>query len=394
MSFLTPKIGIDLGTTYTLVFVPGRGVVLNEPSVVAVSEDNTILAVGIEAKQMIGRTPESIVAYRPMRDGVIADYRMTEAMLRYYIRKALGPWNMLKPEVMVSVPAGVTSTEKRAVIEATCNYFWMYQHIESADEVLLMEVGWPSGGTGSEAEQQAKEEGIANLRELLEFGKIKGLLKAVRGPHAESGHQLQLFTNNRIVFYERKRGSIFTVSQCDLKDFFYPIRGDFKKTVFATYFLELVDLFTEAGGDGHGIFTLLYDSLKALEGIASPRRLSRILEIRLLSLSGLMPGFKSCASCGEELPAGRDNGEKIPFDVASGGTVCEKCRRSTPMIKGLLPGTSQFIQHVQRCDYDKAVRVKVSDAVGRELESVMREFVDYHVGRPIRSVEFMKKTGF
>ena len=120
MSFFTPKLGIDLGTTYTLVFVPGKGIVLNEPSVVAVSEaDNRILAVGSEAKDMIGRTPESIVAYRPMKDGVIADYRVTEAMLRYYIRKALGRWNLMKPEVMVSVPAGVTSTEKRAVIEAT-----------------------------------------------------------------------------------------------------------------------------------------------------------------------------------------------------------------------------------------------------------------------------------
>jgi len=103
-----------------LVYVPKRGVVLNEPSVVAVSEhDNKLLAVGNEAKEMIGRTPDSIVAYRPMKDGVIADYRITEAMLRYYIRKSLGKWNMFKPDIMVSVPAGVSSTEKRAVIEAT-----------------------------------------------------------------------------------------------------------------------------------------------------------------------------------------------------------------------------------------------------------------------------------
>ncbi len=119
MGFFTPKLGIDLGTANTLVFAPGRGVILNEPSVVAVSEqDNKILAVGNEAKEMIGRTPESIVAYRPMRDGVIADYRVTEAMLSYYFSKALGKWNIWKPEVMVSVPAGVTSTERRAVIEA------------------------------------------------------------------------------------------------------------------------------------------------------------------------------------------------------------------------------------------------------------------------------------
>lgn len=117
---LQKKLGIDLGTTSILVFVPGTGIVLNEPSVVAVSErDNRILAIGAEAKTMIGRTPEDIVAYRPMKDGVIADYRTTEAMLRYYIDKAMGKWNILKPDVLVSVPAGVTSTERRAVIEAT-----------------------------------------------------------------------------------------------------------------------------------------------------------------------------------------------------------------------------------------------------------------------------------
>ena len=115
----SPKLGIDLGTTTVLVFVPGKGIVLNEPSVVAVSTTgNKILAVGNEAKEMVGRTPDEIVAYRPMKDGVIADYRVTEAMLRYYIRKALGPWNLFRPEVMISVPAGVSSTERRAVIEA------------------------------------------------------------------------------------------------------------------------------------------------------------------------------------------------------------------------------------------------------------------------------------
>jgi rod shape-determining protein MreB len=85
---------------------------------VAVSEDNKILAIGAEAKVMIGRTPEDIIAYRPMKDGVIADYRVTEAMLRYYIDKALGRWNIFKPDVLISVPAGVTSTERRAVVEA------------------------------------------------------------------------------------------------------------------------------------------------------------------------------------------------------------------------------------------------------------------------------------
>ncbi|MFT7327955.1 MAG: rod shape-determining protein MreB [Crocinitomicaceae bacterium] len=119
MSIFSKKLGIDLGTTNILVYVPGKGVILDEPSVVAISvQDNKILAIGSEAKQMIGRTPDGIVAYRPMKDGVIADYRVTEKMLRYYFKKALGKWNIMKPDVLLSVPAGITSTERRAVIEA------------------------------------------------------------------------------------------------------------------------------------------------------------------------------------------------------------------------------------------------------------------------------------
>ncbi|MDB5239026.1 MAG: MreB/Mrl family cell shape determining protein rod shape-determining protein MreB-related protein [Candidatus Parcubacteria bacterium] len=119
MSIFSPKLGIDLGTANTLVFVPGKGIVLNEPSVVAVSEvDKKVLSVGNDAKEMIGRTPDTIIAYRPMRDGVIADYRITEAMLRYFMDKALGRFSLLKPDVMISVPASVSSTERRAVIEA------------------------------------------------------------------------------------------------------------------------------------------------------------------------------------------------------------------------------------------------------------------------------------
>jgi rod shape-determining protein MreB len=114
------RIGIDLGTTYTLIYLPKRGIVINEPSVVAVSlDDKKILAVGNEAKDMIGRTPDTIKAVRPLKDGVIADYRATEAMIRYFINKTIGGMRLFRPEVMVAVPAGISSTERRAVIEAT-----------------------------------------------------------------------------------------------------------------------------------------------------------------------------------------------------------------------------------------------------------------------------------
>jgi len=117
---LSKRIAIDLGTANTLVYVAGEGVIVNEPTVVAVAiEDNRVVAVGNQAKKMLGRTPESIVVSRPLRDGVIADYEITQALLSYFIRKVCGPRFFFKPEVMICVPAGCTQVERRAVLDAT-----------------------------------------------------------------------------------------------------------------------------------------------------------------------------------------------------------------------------------------------------------------------------------
>lgn len=116
---LPKRIGVDLGTANVLVYVKGRGIVINEPAVVALANrDNTVVAVGAEARDMIGRTPDTISVIRPMKDGVIADYLITEAMLRYFINKVVGRLNFIKPEVMICIPAGVTSVEQRAVRDA------------------------------------------------------------------------------------------------------------------------------------------------------------------------------------------------------------------------------------------------------------------------------------
>jgi len=115
----TRKIGIDLGTANTVVFVPNKGFIINEPTIVAIRKsDNSVIAVGLEAKEMIGRTSEDIVTYKPLKDGVIADYFITKALLSYFIKKACGRFNIFRPDVIVSVPAGITQTERRAVINA------------------------------------------------------------------------------------------------------------------------------------------------------------------------------------------------------------------------------------------------------------------------------------
>ena len=134
------KIGIDLGTTNILVFLPKKGVVINEPSVITVSiGDNRILAVGKKAKEMLGKTPDGIIAIRPMKDGVIADYRVTEAMLRYFINEAGGKIRFFQPEVLISAPAGITSTERRAIIDASSQAGAKNTHI--VKEPILAAIG-------------------------------------------------------------------------------------------------------------------------------------------------------------------------------------------------------------------------------------------------------------
>lgn len=116
---LLKRLGIDLGTTNVLVYVPERGIVVNEPCVVALdASDNKVMAIGTEAKEMLGRTPGSIIAAHPLKDGVIANYKITQAMIRHFINKLGGRIHLFKPEIMAAIPAGVTSTEKRAVIDA------------------------------------------------------------------------------------------------------------------------------------------------------------------------------------------------------------------------------------------------------------------------------------
>jgi len=114
------KIGIDLGTANSLVYLVGKGIVLQEPTVVAITaEDNKVVAIGSQAREMLGRTPANIITSRPMRDGVIADYIVTEAMLRYFLDKICGCSRFFKPDVMICAPAGVTSVERRVVLDAT-----------------------------------------------------------------------------------------------------------------------------------------------------------------------------------------------------------------------------------------------------------------------------------
>jgi rod shape-determining protein MreB len=172
------QLGVDLGTVNVLVCVQGRGIVLQEPSVVAISTDEyKIVAVGEEAKAMLGRTPDAIEVMRPMRDGVIADYRVTQRMLEYFIRKACGGLHLFKPRVMISVPYGVTSVEQRAVREAALEAGASRAHL--IPEPLAgalgagLPIGTPSGNMIADLGGGASEAAVVAMNGIVAANSIR-----------------------------------------------------------------------------------------------------------------------------------------------------------------------------------------------------------------------------
>ncbi len=172
------QIGIDLGTVNVLVYVKGKGVVLQEPSVVAISvNENKIVAVGNEAREMLGRTPDTIEVMRPMRDGVIADYVVTEAMLRYFVERVCGRFRLFKPRIMISVPVGVTSVESRAVHEAALQAggkeVYLIPEPLAAAYGAGMPIGTPTGNMVVDIGGGASEAAVVSMNDIVVFSSVR-----------------------------------------------------------------------------------------------------------------------------------------------------------------------------------------------------------------------------
>lgn len=220
-----------------------------------------------------------------------------------------------------------------------------------------------------------------------DFGKIKGIVRGVRGSRGQgsSGGSLELFSYDEIVFYERKRSDIYTVSQCDLVEFFLPIRESLEKLAYANYIIELVDSVTALGDKNPQVFGLLLNSLKLLAGESSPRRVTRIFEIKFLHLLGLMPTLELCANCGNRVDAG------AKFSFRHGGLICKACLAVDSQARPILQGTVKFIEHIRTSPFDRLARVKVAAEVGKELEGILRKYLDFHIERRLKTLEFLKE---
>jgi len=219
-----------------------------------------------------------------------------------------------------------------------------------------------------------------------DFGKIKGIARGVRGAcGAAGGASHEILSLDEIVFYERKRADVFTISQCDLIDYFNLVRNDLTRLSYAAYMAELLDSVTGIADPLRDAFELLLNSFNLLSAGASPRRVARIFEIKILSLLGMMPELESCTVCGQEAAAGPSR-----FSFKNGGLICAKCTGQDEASSPILPGSVKFISYVQSFPYDKAAKVKVAEQVGREVEAVLRKFLDFHIERRMRTVAFIK----
>ena len=219
-----------------------------------------------------------------------------------------------------------------------------------------------------------------------DFGKMKGIARGVRGSRAQyGGGALELFVLDEIVFYERKTSDLYTVSQCDLLEYFNPIRESLDKLSYATYIVELLDSVTALADKNGEVFELVLNSLRLMAGEASAKRVARIFEIKLLSLLGLMPSLDLCVTCGKRPDGG------FKFSLRHGGLVCKNCLESDRAALAILPGTAKFIEHIRSLPFEKVARIKVAREVGKELEVILRKFLDYHIERRLKTVEFLRE---
>jgi len=219
-----------------------------------------------------------------------------------------------------------------------------------------------------------------------DFGKLKLISKGVRSPEQKFISAYELFALDDIIFYERRKKGFFLLSECVLLNFFPKTRSSLDRLSFAVYFIELLDFITPVGEKNAEMYDLLLNSLELLSSNASPKRVARIFEIKMLSILGLMPRLSSCANCDKKV-----SGPRIRFSFSSGGLLCESCLRFDKKARPILLGTINFISHIEQLPFDKLKHIKVSMRVGGEVEKLLRDFIDYHLDVKLKSVSFISK---
>ncbi|UCD55803.1 MAG: DNA repair protein RecO [Candidatus Omnitrophota bacterium] len=236
--------------------------------------------------------------------------------------------------------------------------------------------------------EDVRETSLALTIYTRDFGKLKLISKGVRSPDQRFVSAYELFALDDIVFYERKKKNFFLLSQCELINFFPKVRESLERISCAAYFVELLNSVTQLGDKNFKLYELLLNCLELLSGKASPKRVTRIFEIKLLSLLGFMPGIKSCVNCDRKLEKAKSR-----FSLSLGGALCETCFARDKNARSILAGTINFMSHIADLPFDRIRHVKVAGRVGKEVERLLKSFIGYHLEIRPKSMAFMEKIG-
>ena len=214
-------------------------------------------------------------------------------------------------------------------------------------------------------------------------GKVSGVLKGVRKDARKFGSSVDRFSVNDIVYYEYSRSDLHLVSQCDLLQFYFAIRKDYKRNVAAHYMLELVDTIVPAHYPNKKIYRLMLDYLEGLDSVKDIDKLVHIFQIKILSLSGFRPHIDACVKCQKVLE------ERSRFSLKSGGLICSRCPTSETNFMMISKGTIASILHIEKNNWSESLRLGLTLNARKELKYILNNFLVYHLGRKIRAAKYL-----
>ncbi len=219
-----------------------------------------------------------------------------------------------------------------------------------------------------------------------EYGKVSGVLKGIRKDHKKFGSSVDRFTVNDIVYYQYRNSDLHLISHCDLKSYFYPIRQDLKKSLAASYILELVNLIMPSEEKNVKIYRLMLDFLESLQGVehSDASLLVHFFQIKILSLSGFKPHLDTCLKCKRAII------EKARFSLREGGLVCLDCAAGDSTLELLSPGAVSSIIYAEGHEWPICLRLKLTESVQKELKYVLNNFLVFHLGRKIKSAKYLR----
>lgn len=216
-----------------------------------------------------------------------------------------------------------------------------------------------------------------------DYGKVKGILKGIRKDHKKFGSNVDTFSVNDIVYYQYRNSDLHLVSQCDLRNYFFPVRRDLRRSLAASYMLELVNSIMPVEEQNLDVYQLMLEYLQSLGEITDIDKLVYIFQIKILSLSGFKPHLDSCLKCHKKI-AGR-----AKFSTHLGGLVCLACPLSDHAAAILSSGTVASILHAEKNNWTHSLRLTFSTHLKKELKYVLNNFLVFHLGRKLKSAQYL-----